>query len=211
MPKLKDRLEPLPQVDEAFTELKVNLDFSIKQNGMQSLAVLSGSNGEGRTTSCLHLAMAYAKAGKKVVVLDADFRHPSVHGKFGDSNHVGLSQYLAGQASFGDIVKHSAYPGLMYIPAGPAPVNAPEQLASSAMDSLLGELKQQFDMIIVDTPPALQNIDAKIMAAKCDGVLLVMEYGKVKPASALRLKEELEHAAAPLVGILLNKVAGKNV
>ena len=99
----------------------------------------------------------------------------------------------------------------MYIPTGPAPANAPEQLASSAMDSLLGELKQQFDVIIVDTPPAHQNIDAKIMAAKCDGVLLVMEYGKVKPASALRLKEELEHAAARLVGILLNKVAGKNV
>ncbi|CAG7632524.1 CpsD/CapB family tyrosine-protein kinase [Paenibacillus allorhizosphaerae] len=211
MPKLKDRLELLPKVDEAFTELKVNLDFSIKKNGMQSLAVLSGNAGEGRTTSCLNLAMAYAKAGKKVVVLDADFRNPSTHVTFGDSNHVGLSKYLAKQAPYGDIVKNSAYPGLMYIPAGPSPLNAPEQLASAEMDLLMQDLKQHFDVIVVDTPPAQKFIDAKIMAAKCDGVLLVMEYGKVRPAAAQRLKEELTHAAAQLVGILLNKVTVKNI
>lgn len=209
MAKLKDSLELLPKVDEAFIELKVNLDFSIKKTGMQSLAVLSVNSGEGRTASCLNLAMAYAKSGKKVVIIDSDLRKPSIHVTFGDPNQIGLSQYLSKRASYEGIIKDSTYPNLMYIPAGAALANPAELLVSTEMDTLMQELKNRFDVIIVDTPPAQTYIDAKIMAAKCDGVLLVMEYGKVRPAAAQRLQEELAHAEAPLVGILLNKVTAK--
>ncbi|MCZ8516481.1 CpsD/CapB family tyrosine-protein kinase [Paenibacillus filicis] len=210
MPTWKDNFDKLPQVEETYVELKVNLDFSIKKSGIQSLAILSAGQGEGRTTCCLNLAVLYAKAGKKVVVLDANLRNPSLHSWFRDSNQTGLSTYLAKRTPYGELVKDSGYSNLMYIPAGTSPMNPSELLSSVEMDSLMAELKQSFDLIIMDTPPALQHIDAKIAASKCDGVLLVLEYGKVKPAAALKLKEELVHAEARLLGTVLNKVVRKS-
>ncbi|UUZ80815.1 CpsD/CapB family tyrosine-protein kinase [Paenibacillus sp. P26] len=209
MPILKDNLELLPEIDESYIELKVNLDFSIKNTGIKSLAVLSVNSGEGRTTCCMNLAAAYANAGKKVVIIDTDLRKPSVHLQFRDSNQQGLSNYLSKRAHYGEIVKDSGHPNLMYIPAGNVPVNPSQLLSSVEMDLLMQELKDNFDVIIADTPPAQKSIDAKIMVAKCDGVLLVTQYGKVKPTAALKLKEELTHADAHLVGVVLNKVTGK--
>ncbi|CAG7613218.1 Putative tyrosine-protein kinase YveL [Paenibacillus solanacearum] len=210
MPKSKDNIELLPQVDDVFMNLKVNLDFSIKKHGMQSIAVVSTSPGEGRTTSCLNLALSYATSGKKVVLLDADLRKPAIHSWFNDSNQLGLCQYLTKLNSSNEILKNTRFPNLTYIPTGYTQMNPSGLLSSEEFDRLMQELKNRFDVIVVDTPPALKYIDAKIMAAKCDGVLLVMECGKVKPGTALKLKEELAHAEARLIGTLLNKVSKKS-
>ncbi len=158
----------------------------------------------------LNLAIAYAQAGKNVVVVDADLRKPAVHLAFGLENKLGLTNFLANQTEWNPIIKQTHIDHLSIITSGPLPQSPTEFLASKRMNSLLAELKQNYDMVLIDTPSALMLSDAKIVASKCDGVLLVVEYGKVKRAAAKRVKEELAHVKAKLLGVVLNKISIKD-
>lgn len=191
---------------EAYRSLRFNIECFNTDHTVKTLTVTSAGRGEGKSTTAINLAAAYAQIGKKVILLDADLRNPSIHLAFGRDNGRGLSSYLANQSSADEIILESYVENLSILISGPAPANPSELLASKRMDALLVELKQNYDMIIIDTPSVLTLTDAKVIAAKCDGVLLVIKYGNVKRNTAKKVKEELALAKAKLVGVVMNNM-----
>lgn len=196
-------LEP---VTEDYSTLRINVDFIGSQIGheVKSLAILSAKRGEGRTATAVYLGMAYAKAGKKTIVVDADLRNPGVHRFIGEEPSPGLSDLLASGGQTSEMIRQSPYGRLSILPSGPVPGNPSELLASPRMQETLEELKQRFDIVIVDCPP-LSFIETKILASNADGAILVLEYGKINRDTAQKTKEELDQIKVNLLGTVLNK------
>jgi capsular exopolysaccharide synthesis family protein len=203
-------INPNSPTSEGYRSLRFNIEFSASEREIKTITITSANRGEGKTTIALNLAVAYAQIGKRVVLLDANLRTPSIHLAFGGDNNRGLTNYLTKRSAASEIIQESYIENLSFIMSGPIPTNPSELLASEQMNILLAELKMNYDMIIVDTPAVLSLTDAKIMATKCDGVLLVVEYGKVKQNVAKRVKEELLLAKATLMGVVMNKTKSQN-
>ncbi|TVY05616.1 CpsD/CapB family tyrosine-protein kinase [Paenibacillus cremeus] len=201
---------PDSPISEVYRTLKLNIEFSVFDRELKTITITSANDGEGKTTTALNLAAAYAKAGRKVVLVDANLRRPAVHLAFNETNNTGLSNYLAGMSTVNDIIKQSKVPNLTFIASGPIPPNPSELLASERMKSLLAELNEQYDVVIIDTPPALSLTDARIIATKCDGVLLVVNQGKLKRTEAKKLNDDLVHLKVNLIGVVFNKMNTKD-
>jgi capsular exopolysaccharide synthesis family protein len=194
--------DPIP---EQFRHLRINIEFLLSKNDrIQTIAVTSSKRGEGRTTAARYLAMAYAQSGKRTLLVDADLRSPSLHSFFSGAYSPGLSEYLSKQCGSRDAIAATRIDNLDLIKAGPTPPNSSELLTSPEMEQLLSELKQKYDMVIIDCSP-LGYIDGKVLAAKCDGAVLVLEYGKVSRDTAQRVNEELGQLQVKLLGTVLNK------
>jgi capsular exopolysaccharide synthesis family protein len=204
------QINPNSPVSEAYRSLRFNIEFSATGREMKTIAVSSANRGEGKSITAVNLAAAFAQAGKKVILVDTDLRNPSVHQAFGADNSKGLTSFLAKQNELHEIISETGVENLSVIVAGPIPLSPTELLASQLMTELLAELKLNYEIIIFDTTPALTLMDAKIMAAKCDGTLLVVEYGKLKRNAAKIVKENLDHAQAFLVGVVVTKIKKKD-
>jgi capsular exopolysaccharide synthesis family protein len=200
------QINPDSPTSEAYRSLRFNIESSILHDGIKAIAITSANRGEGKTTTALNLAVAYAQIGKKVLLLDGDLRKPSIHITFGGDSSRGLTSYLTNQSTINEIIHESYVENLSFIISGAIKLGPSELLASEKMNLLLTDLRQNYDLIIIDTPPALMLTDAKVIASKCDGVLLVLEYGKVKRHEAKKLKEELLLAKVKLIGVILNKI-----
>jgi capsular exopolysaccharide synthesis family protein len=196
---------PDSPASEAYRSLRFNID-SVFDRHENTIAVSSAGRGEGKTTTATNLAVAYAQIGKKVLLIDADLRHPSIHLSFGGENRTGLTSFLTNQCTINLIIRDSHIQNLSVIVSGPIPPNPSELLASKQMELLLAELTRNYDLIIVDTSPILASSDAKIMAARSDGVLLVVEYGKLKRNVAKKVKEELLLTKTKLLGVAMSKI-----
>jgi capsular exopolysaccharide synthesis family protein len=210
MPKLSTNSgimiqDPDSPISEAFRSLRFNLDYFLDHE-LKTITITSADRGEGKTTMALNLAIAAAQVGRKVLLLDANLRNPSIHLSFDEDNIRGLTSFLTGQNSAKEIVRKTYIDNLSIIMSGPILPNPAEMLASKAMGSLLTELKREYDMIIVDAPSILPLTDGKIVAAKCDGVLLVVRSGKLKQSAAKRVKEELVLTKSKLIGVILNRI-----
>ena len=141
-----------------------------------------------------------------MILIDADMRNASIHRKLGVPNQAGLANYLAIQAEMDEVIVETHIENLYAILSGSIPPNPAELLTMSRMDLLLAQLKRDYDLIVIDTPPALSVSDAQIIAAKSDGVLLVVEQSRVKREAAKKVKAYLDHVDAKLLGIVMNKV-----
>ncbi len=199
-------LSSIPELSEELLTLRVNLEFAATSRNVKTIAVASCLRGEGRTTISRQLAVSLAKAGKRTVLVHADLRAPGVHAQGGRGNPpaAGLSAFLARQCAWNDMLETTPIDGLWLVRSGPVPANAPELLASPRLDALLAELKQSFQAVVIDGPP-LAYIDGKLLAAKCDGVLLVVDYGKVTRTVAAKASAELKHMNAQILGAVLNR------
>jgi capsular exopolysaccharide synthesis family protein len=202
---------PSSPLADSYRTLRINIDFASTGRPVRTIAVTSANQAEGKTTTALNLAVAYAQVGRSVLLLDADLRKPSVHSAFGLECDMGLMNVLTGGAHPEAAIRESGIPGLSVMTAGRRPFNASELLASSAFDTLLESLKTKYDTVLIDTPPILSAMDAKIVASKTDGVLLVAEYRKVKRDEAVRAKEELAAVHANLLGVAFNKINAKDI
>jgi capsular exopolysaccharide synthesis family protein len=213
MPRVNNRPTTLivqgesdPILSEAYATLRLNMEFSEYGENIHTIMVASAGQGEGKTTTVTNLAINYAQAGKRTILIDADLRKPSLHLPFPGSNDLGLAQYLSQKGtSASNFIRETGIDNLSLIPAGSKIMNPSELLSSNRMDTLLEELKSRYDVVLVDTPPALGIIDAKIMATKCDAVLLVIEYGKVKRHVAKKLRDSFLQIKANIAGVVLNK------
>ncbi|NOU97355.1 polysaccharide biosynthesis tyrosine autokinase [Paenibacillus sp. LMG 31456] len=203
-------IDPDSPTFEAYRTLRTNIEFSAFDRVVKTITITSANQGEGRTSTALNLAVAYAQAGKKVMLVDADLRKPSLHHAFNLDNTRGLTNFLANQIAINEIIRETPVDNLSLIVSGHIPPNPSELLASERLRTLLVELKQNYDIILFDTSPALTLTDAKIMAATCDGVLLVVEYGKIKRDVAKKIKDDLTHVKANLLGVVLNKLNSKD-
>lgn len=197
---------PKSPISEAFRTLRTNIEFSSIDERIHVLMLTSAGPGEGKSTTTANLAVAYAQADKKVLVIDADLRKPTMHHTFMKTNRWGLSNVVSGQSAPAEVIVETDIHNLFLMPSGPVPPNPSEMLASKRMTAMIEELKGVFDMIIIDTPPALAVTDAQVVATKVDGVLLVIDYGKVKREAAIKVKANLEHVNARLLGVVLNNV-----
>ncbi|PGT72625.1 CpsD/CapB family tyrosine-protein kinase [Priestia megaterium] len=205
---LKRRLlahnSPKDPVAEQYRTIRTNIQFSNVDQAIKTIVVTSSGAEEGKSTTTSNLATVYAQQGLKVLLIDADLRKPTGHYTFRLENHIGLTNVLTRQSTLAQAVQESEIPHLSVLTSGPIPPNPSELLASAQMAELLKEMKEQFDMVIFDTPPILAVADAQILANQVDGTILVVSSGKTEKDAALKSKELLSNAQGKLLGVVLN-------
>lgn len=191
---------------EAVKNLRTNVQFS--GNDVKVVAFTSSLAGEGKSDAAYALAMSFSQMGKKTVFVDADIRKSVIKSRLEVRESVpGLSEYLSGQCSKEDILCETNYDNLSIILAGGYSANASELLEEDIFTELLRSLKQEYDMVIVDTPPMGVVTDCAIVAKSCDGVILVIESGAISYRLLKRVKEQLEATGSRILGVVLNKVS----
>ncbi len=201
--------EPHSDIAEAYRILRTNILFSAAARSIKSLLVTSTVPQEGKTTTCINLGITFAQLGQKVVILDCDFRRPKLHNYFKalvKDNHNGLSDILINRIKLKDALIKSPFENLYFITSGTIPSNPAELLGSSRMSEIIDELKNNFEFILVDAPPALGIADARVLGKICDGILVVVMTGKTERDAILEIKEELERAGEKIIGFVLNGV-----
>lgn len=198
---------PMSPISEAYRTLRTNLQYAAADRDLQILMVTSAGPKEGKSTTIMNIAVTYAQSERKVILVDADLRKPTAHYSFNLSNQKGLSHVLSGQASLREGVQHSPVPGLDILTSGPIPPNPSELLGTARMDALLEELRQTYDIVLIDTPPVLAVSDAQIVATKCDGVLLVVNARSGKRQYAVKARNALQFVQARIVGVTLNQTS----
>lgn len=198
------KLNPKSPISEQYRTIRTNIDFASVDQKIHSLLVTSSGPGEGKSMTAANLAVVYAQQGKKVLLIDADLRKPTVHYTFRLDNLRGLSNILVGENTFNDVIHSSDVDHLDIMSCGPIPPNPSELLASKKMEKLLEELKASYDLIIFDTPPVLAVTDAQVLANIVDGTLLVVRSKHTEIEGAQKAVESLRPAKAKLLGTVLN-------
>jgi protein-tyrosine kinase len=196
---------PKSSVSEQYRTLRTNIEYSAVDENLRTFMVTSPNPTEGKSTTVANLAVVFAQQDKKVLLVDADMRRPTVHYTFRTDNIKGLTNYLTKQATLEEVVCDSEVNNLQIISCGPIPPNPAELLSSKAMDQFIEEALQVYDVVIFDTPPVLAVTDAQVLANKVQGVVLVVNSGKTETESALKTKELLTNAKAKLLGVVLNE------
>ncbi|CAM3267960.1 CpsD/CapB family tyrosine-protein kinase [Filibacter tadaridae] len=202
--KLVADASPKSLVAEQYRTVRTNINFSTPDKELKSLIVTSSSPGEGKSTTAANIAIVYAQEGKNVLLVDADMRKPTMHYTFHTANTTGLSNLLTRKWKLADVVKETKIDGLTLITCGPIPPNPAELLGSKAMDMLIDQLVEDYDIIIFDAPPLLSVADAQILSNKCDGAILVVNAGNTQKASIQKAKEALDSSKANILGVLMN-------
>lgn len=197
-------VSPMSPISEQYRTIRTNIEYSNIDRENRMIMVTSSNPGEGKTTTSANLSVVFAQQGKKVLLIDADFRKPIVHNVFKKRNDIGLSSILIKQVPFIEAIKKTKMNNLYVLTSGPSPPNPSELLSSKSTKNLLAALNKEFDFIIIDTPPVLIVTDAQILANQCDGVVLVINYGKTKIKHAEKAKNLLLNAKAKILGAVIN-------
>ncbi len=204
--RLITHLDPKSPVSEAYRSLRTNLQFSKIDRDLNILLVTSAGPKEGKSTTAANLAIAMAQAGRKVVLMDADLRRPVVHSIFGLKKDSGLTNYMMGTIKFEDMIQKTFLDNLFLITSGALPPNPSELLASKKMEEVLDKLREEFDLVVIDTPPVIAVTDAAVLSTKVDGTILVVASGQTNRDALARAHTVLESVDSSLLGTLLNGV-----
>ncbi|BCR05782.1 chain-length determining protein [Desulfuromonas versatilis] len=200
--------EPRSAFAESYKALRTALLLSSADSPPGKILITSSLPGEGKTTTSVNLAVALAQSEHRVLLIDGDLRKPRIHKIFRLTNQKGLSTYLAGTTG-GDILEKGPLANLTVIPAGPIAPNPSELLASSRMKKLLDTLKQEFDIIICDSPPVLSVADARILSRFFEGTVLVTRAGQTTYEVAKKTLKILHDINAPVLGLMINSLDHK--
>jgi len=198
---------PQSQMAESYRAMRTSLLLSNLGAPPKVIMVTSARPQEGKTTTSINTAIVLAQKGTRVLLIDADLRRPSVHKTLGMGPRSGLSNVLTGSASVQQtIAPSSILPNLFILPAGTPPPNPAELLASSNMRDLIVELREQFDHIVIDTPPTLSVTDAVVLSPRADATVLVIRSGQTTKQALRRARDILTQVNAHVAGVLLNAV-----
>lgn len=193
-------------IAEAFRSLRTNIDFAAVDRPLHTLLVTGASAGCGKTTVAVDLAIVFDQGGRKTLLLDGDLRRPMLHYFLNLNNQVGLSDVFLDQASLTEVAQPSGEKkSLAVVASGKLPANPAELLSSRKMDQILVEARDEADMVIIDSPPLLVA-DSAILAAKVDGVILVVRSGQTTGEAIKAAVEQLQRANAYIVGIVFNGI-----
>lgn len=197
--------KPQSNIAEAYRSLGTNVQYSSFDKDIRVIVVTSAEAGEGKTTTAGNLALAFAESQKRTLIIDCNLRSPTLDKRFKTSSLVGLSDILVGKKNvYSAIHRHNEY--LSVITSGTIPPNPAQMLSSRTMEKLLQELKEHFQIIILDSAPLNDFSDTQILSTKADGVILVVKARKTKKNKVVEAKSALEKVGANLLGAVLNEV-----
>ena len=197
--------QPKSIAAESYRTLRTNIQYSSFDKEYKVIMVTSSEPGEGKSTTAGNLALCLAQGDKKVILVDCDLRKPSLHKKFKVSNIIGLSDVIIGKEELVTAI-HRYNKNLVILTSGKIPPNPSEMLSSKTMTGLLEELKNNFDYIILDTPPVQAVTDSQILSTKSDGTIIVVKAERTKKDSVENAINLLKKVNANIIGTVLNGV-----
>ncbi|MBQ4153801.1 MAG: CpsD/CapB family tyrosine-protein kinase [Clostridia bacterium] len=196
-------------VVEAYKTIRTNLMYLLSQSTSGTFAISSSLPGEGKSSCAVNLAIAFSQLGSKVLLIDADLRKPSVYRKLRLQNAKGLSSVLVGFCKLEEALVHINN-NLDVLVSGPTPPNPSELVASDNMSQLLENIKNEYDYIVIDTPPVNVVSDAVLLAPKTEGILMVVQDRKTTHEEFKKAISNLTFADVRLLGVVLNGSSDKS-
>jgi capsular exopolysaccharide synthesis family protein len=191
---------------EAYRILRTNIEFNRKNPEDNAITIVSGGAGEGKSTTLVNLAYVCAQGGYTTLMIDADLRRPRLHTFFDINNSVGLTNYLTTDLMLEDVILQTPVDNLYFLPSGILPADAAGILNSRRMSVLIQDVKQRFDLILVDSPPILGVSDASVLASEVDLTMIVVQHRKLPRNMLLRVKHAVENVGGQVIGVVLNNV-----
>lgn len=191
---------------EAYRILRTNVEFNRKSPDANTLTIISGGAGEGKSTTLNNLAYTFARGGYNTLVVDADLRRPTQHKLFNIGNDVGLTNYLTTDMPLEEVILSTTVENLYILPSGKLPLDAVGILNSQRMVEMINELKSRFDMVFFDSPPILGVSDASVLASAVDLAIIVVQHRRFPRAMLLRVKQSILNVGGTILGVVLNNV-----
>jgi capsular exopolysaccharide synthesis family protein len=198
--------DPLSPRAEEFRKVRTNLQFVDVDQPPRTIIITSALSGEGKTSTLCNLAITLARAGRRAVVVETDLRRPRVADYLGFEGGVGVTSVLAGRVGLTEAIQPWGDATFDVLASGPIPPNPSELLASRQMVSLLAELRDSYDIVLLDTPPVLPVTDAAVLGAACDGALVVVRYGRTTTHQVNAAASALRSASVRMLGTVLTMV-----
>jgi succinoglycan biosynthesis transport protein ExoP len=191
---------------EAYRVLRTNVMFSRKDVKSNTLTVVSGGAGEGKSTTIFNLATIFAQNGQRVLLVDSDLRRPSLHKILNLTNSMGLTNYLLKQNTLEEVVQTTPQENLHFLPSGKLPSSSLGILNSAQMKEFITKVKERYDFVFFDSPPIMGVSDASIISSEVDMTLLVIQYRKYPQVMTVRAKQMVEKVGGNLLGVVLNNI-----
>jgi tyrosine-protein kinase Etk/Wzc len=189
---------------EAYRTLRTNLLFSAAVRSVSRIVITSPGPEEGKSTTAANLAIAFAQQGERVLLIDCDLRRARIHKIFDETNLPGLTTILVTGENLANAIRQTRVPGLNILPSGPLPPNPAELLGSAQMTALLDRLSENYDLLILDTPPLLAASDAAIVSRIVDGAVVVVRAGSTERSALQTAVQQLGTVGARVLGTVLN-------
>lgn len=207
MPQLelvRAKAQMIKTLEEYYNTIRTNIQFSGRN--LKVITLTSAQPGEGKSTTATNLAISFAKAGFRTLLIDADTRNSVMSGTFkSNERYQGLTSFLSGNAELSDVICDTSIDNLMILPAGQVPPNPTSLIQNDNFKSMIETVRGLYDYVIIDTPPLGLVIDAAILAHHSDASLLVVKAGADKRRTITKLKEQLEQSGSVFLGVILNK------
>lgn len=207
MPQLelvRAKAQMIKTLEEYYNTIRTNIQFSGRN--LKVITLTSAQPGEGKSTTSTNLAISFAKAGFRTLLIDADTRNSVMSGTFkSNERYQGLTSFLSGNAELSDVICDTSIDNLMILPAGQVPPNPTSLIQNDNFKSMIETVRGLYDYVIIDTPPLGLVIDAAILAHHSDASLLVVKAGADKRRTITKLKEQLEQSGSVFLGVILNK------
>ena len=207
MPQLelvRAKAQMVKSMEEYYNSIRTNIQFSGRD--LKVITLTSAQPGEGKSTTSTNLAISFAKAGFRTLLIDADTRNSVMSGTFkSNERYQGLTSFLSGNAELSDVICDTSIDNLMILPAGQVPPNPTSLIQNDNFKSMIETVRGLYDYVIIDTPPLGLVIDAAILAHHSDASLLVVKAGADKRRTVTKLKEQLEQSGSVFLGVILNK------
>jgi capsular exopolysaccharide synthesis family protein len=200
-------LDPASDAAEAYRSLRTAIQFAAPQ-GVKTLMIASPNSGDGKTTLTTNLGIAMAQGGKRVCIVDADLRRPTIQDIFSIKTTLGLTTLLSGRSNLDGTLQKSPVSGLDILPCGPVPANPTEILNSQQFSDTLEELADRYDIVLLDSPPVQRATDARVIAASCDATLIVLTAKAAHRKSTEHTRDALQGVGARVIGLVVNDVPG---
>lgn len=212
MAKKKHKLNPLETYEnpksvlsEKFRGVRTNITFSTAEGKVDSLVITAERPDAGKSSITSNTAITYAQSGMKTLIIDGDMRKPTQHYLFQEQNFRGLSTAIVEGEPIESYIIPTRVNNLDLLAAGPIPPNPSELIASERFEKIFEELKNKYDMVIIDTPPILTVTDAQLFAKLTKNAVLVIDVSENNRNEVIRAKELIEKSGAKILGVILNK------
>jgi capsular exopolysaccharide synthesis family protein len=200
---LKDAPDDISDA-EGYRIMRTNIEFNRKSSDANTITLVSGGMGEGKSTTLNNLAFTFARGGYRTLIVDADLRRPSQHRFFDFTNERGLTDYLTSNTPYESLVLPTHVDNLSLMPSGRLPIDAAGILNSQRMIDLISQLKGAYDMVFFDSPPILGVSDASVIASSVDLTIVVVQHRRFPRSMLMRVKQGLTNVGANIIGCVLN-------